>query len=48
MKGVKQADVLMEGEISDETGACVGRITDVSKRGGKRKGDCEQLNVYKG
>lgn len=33
MKGMKQADVLMEGEISGETGACTGRIIDVSKMG---------------
>lgn len=45
MKGLKQADVLTEGEISREIGASV---TDVGKRDGKRKGDCEQLNVYRG
>jgi len=48
MKGVKQADVLMEEEISGGTGACIGRIIDVSKRDGKRRGDCEKQNVYRG
>lgn len=33
MKGVKQADVL-KGEISSESGACAGRITDLSKSDG--------------